>query len=550
MFRTLIILLFILLYRQVLGQDITVHIQDRLDGNVQKTLYCKDTLSVRKSLSEFLSSQYREGYFTAHFEKINFTKNSIDAIFIKGKAFTEINIKVSDILEKHYPYIKILHSSEKWKRLTPALYSDLEIKVLNYFENNGYPFAQVFFDSIKYDTTHFSAVLSIQENNFIQLDSVVAVPNRNIINPSFLAAYLRIKTGEPYSDKLVMQIPQKIITLPFLTMIKAPITNFTEKKARINIPVKLVKSNTFSGIVGFNSTPENKLVMTGNVNMKMENLFKHAEHIDLYWRAMGNQSQELKNKIELPYLFNYPVGISYYLNLLKRDTSYFNLNQQIGFNYYFSGLNYVQFYYANYSSSILTDDSLINASFNRYNKNYWGAELRYRNLDYLFNPKRGYFVQASFATGVKNKNNQSDIKTILFPGIYLPLSEQSTIKLANSFGYMQGELHQNEMYFTGGFSIFRGFDEDFFSVSLYSIQTLEYRFLFEKNSYLCLFTDYGYLENSLQNLVYRNYFSAGIGTQLELGGGLLTLYFAVPKAGNTPMNLKFGKIHFGYTAKF
>ncbi len=544
-------MLFILLYSSVSGQDITVHIRDRsLDGNILKTFHCKDTLIVSKQLSEYLSSQYRDGYFSAKYLGINFTKTSVDAILEKGKTFSEINIKVADNLEKHYPYLKFLHAADKWKRLTSSLYSAFEDKVLNYFENNGYPFARVYFDNIKYDTTHFSAFLSVKENNYIQFDSVVTVPNKNIVNQSFLAAYLRIKKGESYSEQLVKQIPQKINALAFMSIIKEPILDFTEKDVRISIPVKPVKTNIFSGIIGFNTTSENKLQLTGNVNLKMENLFKHAENIDLYWRAPGNLSQDLKTKIELPYLFNNPVGVSYNLNLLKRDTSYFNLNQQIGLNYYFSGLNYIQFYYSNFSSSVLTDDSLVNAAYNRYNKSYWGAELKYRKLDYLFNPRKGYYLQASFATGVENKNNRTEIKTTLSPGIYIPLSEKSTIKLGNGSGYMQGTLHQNELYFVGGFSTFRGFDEDYFSVSLYSIQTLEYRFLFEKNSYLAVFADYGYLENSLQNIIYRNYFSAGIGTQLELGGGLLTLYFALPKTENEPVNFKSGKIHFGYTAKF
>ena len=53
----------------------------------------------------------------------------------------------------------------------------------------------------------------------------------------------------------------------------------------------------------------------------------------------------------------------------------------------------------------------------------------------------------------------------------------------------------NEQYRIGGARILRGFDEEAINASLYSIFTVEYRFIIARNSHIYLFCDYGYVES-------------------------------------------------------
>ena len=63
------------------------------------------------------------------------------------------------------------------------------------------------------------------------------------------------------------------------------------------------------------------------------------------------------------------------------------------------------------------------------------------------------------------------------------------LRLVISLHFYIGEtMFQNELFRIGGLKTLRGFDEESIFASVYSIFTLEYRFILEQNSYyyMCL----------------------------------------------------------------
>ena len=135
---------------------------------------------------------------------------------------------------------------------------------------------------------------------------------------------------------------------------------------------------------------------------------------------------------------------------------------------------------------------------------------------------------------------------------YIPIGRLTTFKLSNKSAFMQSTtIFENELFTFGGLKTLRGFDENSLSASLYSINSLEYRFIFEQNSALYLFADYAYYEKKtiLSNL-YDKPYGFGAGIDIETKAGIFTINYALGSQMGNPIQIKAAKIHFGYLNRF
>lgn len=112
-------------------------------------------------------------------------------------------------------------------------------------------------------------------------------------------------------------------------------------------------------------------------------------------------------------------------------------------------------------------------------------------------------------------------------------------------------IYKNELFRIGGLRTLRGFDEESIYASSYVIPTLEYRFLFEKNSNIFLFAEGAWYENHSVNSRYDDIpISVGAGINFETKAGIFNLSYALGKQQGNSFDLRIGKIHAGLTALF
>jgi hemolysin activation/secretion protein len=137
-------------------------------------------------------------------------------------------------------------------------------------------------------------------------------------------------------------------------------------------------------------------------------------------------------------------------------------------------------------------------------------------------------------------------------GLFIPLFRSSTFLIANKSGFLENKnLFENELFRIGGLKTLRGFDEESLTASVFSIFTLEFRYLFDENSFFQVFMDAAWYErNSTTAYLHDTPYGFGIGVNFETKAGIFALSYAMGKSDSQELQFKSAKIHFGLTAKF
>ena len=125
---------------------------------------------------------------------------------------------------------------------------------------------------------------------------------------------------------------------------------------------------------------------------------------------------------------------------------------------------------------------------------------------------------------MKSSQNQFEFTN----AYYIPIKNNHVLKFniqaAGIFG--NSVIFKNELYRIGGLKTLRGFDEESIYASGFIIPTLEYRFLFAKNSNLLVFVEGAWYENNSINLYLNDKpVSFGAGINIDTKAGILSLNF-------------------------
>lgn len=540
----------------------------------KKITYKKEftsTQALNKELNKVYISLLNEGYILASIDSLHQDNNLNTAYLQINQKYKWIKLSCS---KEDLGIVAKLGYGERFFTQRPFKSHELSRfmeKIVVYYENNGYPFAAAKLDSININESSIKAHLNIQKNVFIKLDSLLTEGNAKI-NYKFLSRYLGIKNGMPYNEEAFKGISKKIRQLPFLTERQAPLLRLTDKQNKLYLFLDKKNASQFDGIVGILPNDKGKTVFTGDLKIKLVNtILKNGETFDINWRRLQSQTQDLKANIVYPYLFGLPVGVDYTIKIYKKDTTFIDVNNAIGLNYYFSGLNYIKAFYKQRTTSLISTYGLTNATtlpdYADVATSAYGLGVFIEQYDYKINPKKGigFTIQGSVGNrqikqnpkindavyvNLKLKSSQYQVEGA-FIG-YINVSKNHVLKLASQFGSVFGNtIYKNELFRIGGLRTLRGFDEESIYASTYVIPTLEYRFLFEKNSNLFVFAEGAWYENNSVNLYLNDQpLSVGAGINFETKAGIFNLSYALGKQINTGFDLRTGKIHAGLTALF
>jgi outer membrane protein assembly factor BamA len=537
-------------------------------------------------VNKLISKLNMQGYAAASVDEMLIDSASVQICLYVGQQQNWIKLKTDSIEKRAIDESGFIEKKFNNKQVDFAAVQQIKERILNYYEKNGFPFASVYLDSLKLQDQTIEGTLKVNRGPLYHIDSIRVIGKAKIAN-HFLQRYLGIANGSIYNRERLEQADKKILELPYVQSQQPSELLMLGTGSVLNLYLQPKRSSQVNFLVGFlpANNQTNKLQLTGDVNLNLKNSLGKGETILLNWQQLQLQSPRLNIGYQHPYVFKSAFGIDFSFGLFKKDSTFLQLNAQLGIQYVLSANQSGKLFLQNQSTTLLgagVDTNQIkitkqlppNIDVSSVNI---GLDYEWNNTNYRLNPRSGNELQLITSAGIKTIRKNNDIISIsdglfnyesLYDSLklktyqlrakitaahYFPAGKRSTLKtIVNAGVFSSQSVFRNELFQIGGFKLLRGFDEESIYATRYGVLTAEYRYLVGLNSYLFAFSDAGWVKNKFQDINTNNTFiSAGIGLLFETKFGLLNMSFAVGKRDDVNFDLRrASKIHFGYINYF
>lgn len=483
-------------------------------------------------------------------------KYKVDKIFIFGNTF----LTVDDVLQlMQTKYGSCLNQN--------LLESDIE-KILNFYENNGFPWVTVKVNDIHIieSTKTITIYLEIDEKGKALIKEFKIEGNKKT-NSKVIVRELRIKPGEIYNQEKIRKIPQILNRMQLFNMIENPeiyIVNDTvnltrtaynvkEKLLSAGLWIKLIEANTnyFDGVIGYlPGGLKQKGYFVGSIELSMRNLFGTARKLGFKWIKDEKLSQEISVKYTEPWLMDYPVNVKAFLFQRKQDTTfikrYLELKSEFMFNENFSAVT--SFSHENIISPsnilLLTNSRTL----------LLGLGVAYDTRNDLIIPSNGHYFRSDYYYGNKKLYAFSKSTSVQRYDIDLEYYKQIIPKQILMLGihgkhFISSRVEISDLFRLGGTNTLRGYRENQFMGSRIYWANIEYRFMIANRSFFYGFLDLGYYYRKITDMdkiVEAYIYGYGLGFRVQTGIGIIGLSFALGKGDN----LSQTKIHLGLINEF
>ncbi len=542
-----------------------------------------DSTSIKLESNKFLNLLRSQGFIYANIDQVEYLTTSCNIHYTKGEKY-RFYLKPHDKETQHL--FELAGVNLELKSIDSTNTARQIYKLLNYLNDNGYPFANVQFEKINSVPEKIDAFIKVNKGSLVVFDSI-SFPSTINLNKSFFHKYLEMSKGEPYSQSIVLNSRKKLKELPFINVDTFPTITFIEDKAMITLPISRKGASNFDFILGFLPKTENGIrswAINGDINADFVNKLGQGEYISFKGRQYGENDRQINFQLDYPYLFGSLFGFDGSFELFQNRNISTDAVGNVGLQYQYSGANNFKISWLTKTSRLSNiDTNLIKRTKTLpknldYNFNSINLGLSYRNLDYRFNPKSGLSTNITFNLGGRSIVENFQISNIKDLGVglksaydtlqklkfqlsvrseidyFIPLTSWSTLRLNNvtAMRISQGLLLENENIRIGGNRLLRGFDELSVLTDKFTLFNTEFRIILEKNSYLTL----PFIEYSLVNVLkegnknIQRGISIGGGMNFSTQAGIFNIVFASGNNFNGGPKFNEAKIHFGYINLF
>lgn len=533
-----------------------------------------------------------KGYVTSSLDSTRFDSTSARIWLYLGRTYRWTDIRVDPVTDTA---MRALRISPRYFRNRPADINELyntQQRILNYYQERGFPFTKITFDSLQINGNDISGVLHTEKGFIHKIDSI-HITGKARISHAFLQRHLNISNGSIYRKSTLDAASRKLNELPYLQQNYPPDLTMLGGSSVLNLYLQPKKSSQVNVLLGILPAPSSnplidqrtKLLITGDVNILLNNSFGLGETVGLTYQKLANGSPRLNVLYKHPYILKSAFGAEFAFEMYKRDSAYLNLDVQAGVRYQAGPNQFARVFFQHQKTNAYPDTVLLlstkrlpdNLDMKLYNI---GLGYEFNNTDYRRNPSKGNEVMLTTAfgtkkiitnvgiTSLKDPSNPSfnfgtlydTVKTSTFQfrlrttlAHYFQTGKSSVVRTAVNGGWLVSQNYlRNELFQLGGYRLLRGFDEESIFASKYLVGTVEYRYrLPGPDSYFFVFADGGYAGNKLNNIAANHtYIGLGLGLTFATKAGLFNVSLATGKREDTPFGVKQMKIHFGYVNLF
>ncbi len=531
----------------------SIRLTDAASG---QAIYFMNDSAGRVRMSDHLLEVMMDGYLHSYIDTVS-SDSIIDARLYRGPRILPDSIQWSIASTAPSQSIQSQSISRKGLKQWGDLRAAIE-EQLQWGENNGYPFMSVHPKGLRASSDSALTVqLLLEPGPFIQYDSLFVVSSQTVPT-KYIRRYLGIQSGERYNEAELKGLELRLQEIPFIQSVRPIEVRFWQNKADVKVFVKRKGANYFNAILGIRPDDRTgKVNLTGDVEIRLVNAFNRGEEMELNWRKMQTQTQDLFVQAEVPYWFGGPIGTETSLKIYKRDSTFTDVKGRYGLMLQLERLNRISVFMEQQKISSLSNVVTGGNPFRTSRLVLYGARARWVNLDYRFNPRKGYELDMEVSSGRRilttgesiTTNTQYDVlRYRAAAAYYVPVFKQQTLRIGVlGQGLSSDALQSSELIRLGGLRTLRGVDEESINATQFVVGSLEYRWLFERNGALYAFMDQGWYERNAAPSYLQDFpRSYGVGVNFETKSGIFTFNYALGKQFDNPVQLRNAKISFGF----
>lgn len=420
---------------------------------------------------------------------------------------------------------------------------------------SGDPFVGVVLQDIKPSAENKNI---LEANLVLDLKSIRKVSGIKIMGyENFPTAFLRytagIRNGMLFNRNKIVERTLLLDNLGFVQNIKPPEALFTPDETELYIYLEKKPNNSFDGIIGFATNEDtNKLELNGYVNLQLSNNLNFGEKLQLQYKNDGKLQEQFQVDVELPFLFQSPVGVELGLEFFKRDSTFLSVEKKALTNYHFNTRTKVFAGYKDYESKNLLENQQAGDAVEDFNAAFFmfGGNYSIPQRSDLFPFKTRIRISNELGNRKVGDIKTNQYRLSLKAGHIFNLNANNSIFVESTSGYLYSENYLvNELFRFGGINSIRGFDENSIDASLFSVLNTEYRYLLTQNIFAHSIIDLAFFENGVTEIKNQIY-SFGLGMGMRTNAGLFRINIANGVLEGQDFAFSNTKLHFSLTSKF
>ncbi|EDM43811.1 outer membrane protein [unidentified eubacterium SCB49] len=513
-------------------------------------------IELEKESTRILDEIQKSGYIDSRLLKITKQETEINtykAQYYLGRKFETITISYdNDIFSKEE--ISKITNSQTENSFTIQI-SEVEntlSKLNNYLTKKGDAFAKTYLTQFKKNKNTLSAKLVNKQKSKRTIDSII-IKGYDNFPKSYLKYLAGLKKGIIFNKEKIEKGNISINSLTFANSTKQPEVLFKNKRTSLYLYIEKQNSNNFDGIIGFNTDENtNKIILTGYLNLQLNNNLNFGETLTLNYKSDGNDQQELKINTTLPYIFKTPIGIDLGLEIFRQAEIFSTTEQVAGIHYQINPNAKGTISYSDINSTILSEETSQETDLIAFKKKEIaiGTEWKYYQDDELFPVKTKFGIQVGTGTKTTTEDKEKQLSLQSNISYIINLNDKNSIYIQNLTGILDSETYTtNELYRIGGINSIRGFNESTIETSLFTTLNTEYRLRLNRLLYLHNILDLGYIENQ-KTKTKNQLYSFGLGTGFYTKTGLLKFSIANGKIKGQDLTFTDLKIHLSLITTF
>ncbi len=454
-------------------------------------------------------------------------------------------------------------------------------RVQTLYSEHGYPKVEIEPKDIELsqETATVDFQLHIREGSQIQIGEV-KVSGLQKTKTGAVLREIPVKPNQRFDQRNIDTSYRRLRNLGYFYQINPNVLEAGETADKINFHAQVTEAKTgrLSGVIGY-APPETEVdaapQLTGILEASETNLLGTGRQFNLYWKS--GLLRIFRLRYAEPWIFGKPVTIGVDYGQLKQqrlDREQFtgfppndsgtvaeerssSISAITNFGRVFEGtltLGYKQIHVPNTGlpttlSPVEVQPPITGPSteLQPYSGTKYSLTFRLTRdtRDYFLNPTRGRRDSIAFEV------SRSDFrlrKVWLSLQQYFPTWRKQTVAVELHGAAAWGvNIPPTELFYLGGATTLRGYDEDWFSGPRRVYANIEYRYLVGPDSQIFVFTDLGAVTLMETPSVFdRLRVGYGFGARLESRGGILRLNYGLA-AGDSLLR---GKIHVSLGASF